>query len=121
VAKPLKYNSIIPKLGEVRAVDLFESLGKEADEIAQDIHNAMEIVATYDHDIIFPGALTPIVLDAIDRALVTELGNIRTRLKTEPPTEVCSVIDRRIAGLMEKINERKDRRAQELKEVKKAA
>ena len=103
------------------AVDLFEALGKEADEIAQDIHNVMEIVATYDHDIIFPGALTPIVLDAIDRALVAELDKIRTRLRTEAPADVCSAIDHKIASLMEKINERKARRAQELKEVKKAA
>ena len=117
----MKYNSIIPKLGEVKAADLFECLGKEADEIAEDINNTMEIVIPYDNDRLLPGALTPVVIDATNRGRLGELNDVRTMLKTKNLDEVRSEIDRRIAILTEGINERKARRAQELKEVKKAA
>lgn len=56
-----------------------ELLGRDADVIAQDIHDIIEIVVSWGNLKLLPGALVPVVLDAVDRALLQQLGYIRTQ------------------------------------------
>lgn len=58
-----------------------ELLGHDAEIIARDIHDVIQIVISDWHDERYlPGAMVPVVLDAVDRALLQQLGYFRAQV-----------------------------------------
>jgi hypothetical protein len=78
----------------------------------------MEIVAAYGNDNLFSGSLVPVVIDAIDRAILSELRVWRDRVVSLQPAEVAAEIDKKIDALNAKLEERKLRREKELQALR---
>ena len=102
---PIVITDVKEQLAEV------ELLGHDADVIAKDIYDILDIVlGEWQSPKLLPGALVPVVLDAVDRALLQQLEYLRSHVSDE---EVLVWVEAQTKKLSNRISLRESKKPQE--------
>ena len=103
---PIVITDVKEKLAEV------ELLGHDAEVIAKDIYDILDIVlGEWQCPKFLPGALVPVVLGAVNRAVLVKLREVQESLKHEEGADALyGSVALQIADIEKRIKEREDKK-----------